>query len=57
MFLALWMPFIVILIWVLTPEYLAPLIENDWGHAVLASAFGIDILAYYISLRIADVQS
>lgn len=56
-FLALWLPFIVAVVWVVAPDYLKPLIENDWGNAVLAGAFGIDALAYYISLRIADVQA
>lgn len=56
-FLALWLPFIVAVVWVVAPDYLRPLIENDWGQAVLAAAFGIDALAYYISLRIADVQA
>jgi tight adherence protein B len=56
-FLALWLPFIILLVWVIAPSYLMPLVENDWGHAVLATAFGIDALAYYISLRIADVQT
>lgn len=56
-FLALWLPFIVLVIWVVAPAYIMPLFVNDWGHAVLATALGIDVLAYYISLRIADVQS
>jgi tight adherence protein B len=56
-FLALWMPIIVVVIWLTAPDYLMPLIENDWGHAVLATAFGIDALAYFMSLRIANVQA
>jgi tight adherence protein B len=56
-FLALWLPFIVVVVWVVAPEYLKPLIENDWGNLVLASAFGIDALAYLMALRIADVQA
>jgi len=56
-FLALWLPFIVGLTWVVSPEYLQPLIETDWGNGVLAGAFGVDVLAYYISLRISDVQA
>jgi len=56
-FLALWLPFIVVVVWIVAPGYLKPLIENDWGHAVLASAFGIDALAYFMALRIADVQT
>ena len=56
-FLALWMPGIVVLLWFVAPAYLAPLIENDWGHAVLAGAAGIDLLAYYLALRIADVEA
>ncbi len=56
-FLALWLPFIVLVVWIVAPEYLKPLIENDWGHAVLATAFGIDALAYFMALRIADVQA
>jgi tight adherence protein B len=56
-FLALWMPGIVVLLWFVAPAYLAPLIENDWGNAVLAGAAGIDLLAYYLALRIADVEA
>jgi tight adherence protein B len=56
-FLALWLPFIIGLVWVLSPSYLSPLIENSWGHAVLATAFALDGLAYYMSLRIADVAA
>ena len=56
-FLALWMPAIVALIWMVAPGYLAPLIENTWGHFVLGGAFLIDGFAYIIALRIADVQA
>ena len=56
-FLACWLPFIIAVIWVTAPGYIMPLIENRWGHAVLGSAFGIDLLAYYLALRIADVEA
>ena len=56
-FLALWLPAIVGIIWLAAPGYLMPLIENSWGHVVLALAFAIDGLAYYMALRIADVQA
>ena len=56
-FLALWLPGIIFIVWLVAPDYLKPLIENDWGHAVLASAAGIDMLAYYLALRISDVQA
>lgn len=56
-FLALWLPFIIALVWFVAPEYIAPLFENRWGHYTLASAFAIDGLAYYIALRIADVEA
>jgi tight adherence protein B len=56
-FLALWMPAIIVIVWLVAPAYLAPLFENGWGHAVLGVAFGTDALAYYMSLRIADVQA
>lgn len=56
-FLALWLPIIVVIVWLVAPGYLRPLVENDWGRMVLAVAFGIDALAYYMSLRIADVQT
>ena len=55
--LALWLPFIVLVTWFVSPEYLKPLIENDWGHLVLAGAFGVDAIAYLMALRIADVQA
>jgi tight adherence protein B len=56
-FLAAWMPFIIVVIWVMAPDYIMPLVENTWGHIVLGSAFAIDILAYYMALRIADVEA
>jgi tight adherence protein B len=56
-FLALWLPFILVVVWLVAPEYLTPLIENTWGHAVLAGAIGLDLLAYLMALRIADVQA
>ena len=56
-FLALWLPFIVALTWVVSPDYLQPLVDTNWGNGVLAGAFGVDVLAYYISVRIADVQA
>jgi tight adherence protein B len=56
-FLALWLPCIIVVIWLLAPEYLMPLIENSWGHAALAGAIGLDLLAYIMALRIADVQA
>ena len=56
-FLALWLPFIILVIWFVAPDYLEPLLVNDWGNMILATAFGIDALAYFMALRIADVQS
>ena len=56
-FLALWLPFIIVVVWLVAPDYLKPLLENDWGNMVLATAFGIDALAYFMALRIADVQT
>lgn len=56
-FLALWLPCIIVVVWLVAPGYLTPLIENTWGHAVLAGAIGLDLLAYLMALRIADVQA
>jgi len=56
-FLALWLPFIIGLVWMLAPDYLKPLLENRWGHYTLAAAFGLDGLAYFMALRIADVEA
>jgi tight adherence protein B len=56
-FLALWLPCIIVIVWLVAPDYLTPLIENTWGHAVLAGAIGLDLLAYLMALRIADVQA
>jgi tight adherence protein B len=56
-FLALWLPFIICVVWMTAPDYLRPLFENRWGHYVLASAFGLDGLAYFMALRIADVEA
>jgi len=56
-FLALWLPCIILIVWLVAPAYLIPLVENTWGHAVLAGAFGIDLVAYLMARRIADVQA
>lgn len=56
-FLACWLPFIILVVWLVAPDYIAPLFEYRWGHCVLAGAFGIDALAYFIALRIADVEA
>ena len=56
-FLALWLPFIVLTVWLVAPDYIDPLFTNRWGHFVLAGAFSIDALAYFIALRIADVEA
>lgn len=56
-FLALWLPAILLILWAVSPLYLEPLLVNDWGHMVLAAAFAIDGLAYYMSLRISDVEA
>jgi Flp pilus assembly protein TadB len=41
----------------MSPGYLQPLLENRWGHYTLGSAFALDGLAYYMALRIADVEA
>jgi len=56
-FLALWLPAVICLVWMVAPDYLAPLFENRWGHYTLAAAFGLDGLAYFMALRIADVEA
>ena len=56
-FLACWLPFITGVVWYTSPNYLAPLFENNWGHAVIAAAIGMDIAGYLIARRIADVQA
>jgi len=56
-FLALWLPFILAVMWMLAPDYLMPLVENRWGHYTLAAAFTLDGLAYFMALRIADVEA
>jgi tight adherence protein B len=56
-FLALWLPFIILVVWMVAPDYLKPLLENRWGHYTLAAAFATDGLAYFIALRIADVEA
>jgi tight adherence protein B len=56
-FLALWLPFIILVVWMVAPDYLKPLLENRWGHYTLAAAFGLDALAYFMALRIADVEA
>lgn len=56
-FLALWMPFIIGVVWLVAPGYLVPLLETGWGRATLAGAFGLDVLAYFLARRIADVEA
>jgi tight adherence protein B len=56
-FLACWLPFITAVVWYTSPNYLEPLFENTWGHAVLAAAAAMDIAGYWIARRIADVQA
>jgi tight adherence protein B len=56
-FLAVWLPFILCVVWMMAPAYLQPLFENRWGHYTLAAAFGLDGLAYFMALRIADVEA
>jgi tight adherence protein B len=56
-FLALWLPFIICVVWMVAPDYIKPLFENRWGHYTLAAAFGMDGLAYFMALRIADVEA
>lgn len=56
-FLALWLPGISLFIHLMTPTYMAPLFENQWGHAVIATAVIIDIGALLIARRIADVEA
>jgi tight adherence protein B len=56
-FLALWLPAIFLIIWLLAPDYLSPLFENTWGHGVIAGAFAVDLVAYMMARRIADVQA
>lgn len=56
-FLACWLPFIILVVWLVAPDYIDPLFKYRWGHGILAGAFGIDALAYFIALRIADVEA
>jgi tight adherence protein B len=56
-FLALWLPFIIVVVGIVAPDYLEPLLVTDWGNAILATAFGIDAVAYFLALRFADVQA
>ncbi len=56
-FLACWLPFISVVVWYTSPNYLEPLFENAWGHMVIAAAVAMDIAGYFIARRIADVQA
>jgi tight adherence protein B len=56
-FLALWLPAITLIVHVVAPTYLTPLFENAWGHAVIATAIVVDVSAFFIARRIADVQA
>jgi tight adherence protein B len=57
LFLALWLPIITGIVHLVAPEYMRPLFENAWGHAVIATAVFVDVSAYLIARRIADVQA
>jgi tight adherence protein B len=56
-FLACWLPFISGVVWYTSPNYLEPLFEHRWGHAVIAAAIAMDVFGYFIARRIADVQA
>ena len=56
-FLALWLPLITGVVYLVAPGYLTPLFEHTWGHAVLAAAVAADVAGYLIARRIADVQA
>ncbi len=56
-FLACWLPFIIVVVWMVAPDYIRPLFENTWGHYTLAAAFSLDALAYFLARRIADVEA
>jgi tight adherence protein B len=56
-FLALWLPGISLAVHMVAPNYLQPLFENAWGHAVIVTAATVDVAAYLIARRIADVQA
>jgi tight adherence protein B len=57
LFLACWLPIITIIVQMVAPEYLQPLYENSWGHAVLLGAATTDVFAYLLARRIANVQA
>jgi tight adherence protein B len=56
-FLVLWLPFMVLAMFLTAPAYLAPLLETPTGNMILAGAFVIDGIAYVMARRIADVQA
>jgi tight adherence protein B len=56
-FLALWLPFIVGLLMVISPEFIRPMFETTIGRVTLAAATGVDVIAYFLARRIADVQA
>jgi tight adherence protein B len=56
-FLVLWLPAMVLAMFVFAPTYLAPLIETPTGNLILGGAFAIDGIAYVMARRIADVQA
>jgi len=56
-FLALWMPFIVGLLMVIAPGFIQPMFESTIGRATLVAVTAIDVIAYLLARRIADVQA
>jgi tight adherence protein B len=56
-FLALWMPGMVALLMVVAPTFLDPMFNTPLGLVLLTAAFAIDIVAYLLARRIADVQA
>jgi tight adherence protein B len=56
-FLALWMPAMIALLMVVAPTFLDPMFQTSIGWILLTAALAIDVLAYVIARRIADVQA
>ena len=54
--LALWLPFITVVIAWMAPTYMEPLLSTTWGNALLVSVGILDVLSYLMARRIANVE-
>jgi tight adherence protein B len=55
--LALWLPFIVVGMALLRPEYIGVLFESPMGYGILGFAAVLDVIGYLVARNLADVEA